>query len=173
MLNMSEKKFNKSIQKHEKNIEKLMKQQNGKFVNEIRQQQLQDKINEEQYMISLYERILDGDDSARDELHQAFVDRSAFTKASKNFEVAGDKLQSAGKDMMKFGMHATGAVWAPPVYLAYQGIKHARKKPKNETIEQDLIELVQEVEKAHKDGNITEEQKRDFIIDFVENYYKK
>lgn len=35
------KKFNKSIEKHEKNIAKLIKQQSGVFVNETKKQQLQ------------------------------------------------------------------------------------------------------------------------------------
>lgn len=170
---MNEKRINKSIQKHERNIEKLSKQQNGMFVNDAKKQQLQNKINEEQYMISLYERLKNGDDSAADELQQIFTEGSIFTKMGNQAEKTGDAMQRTGKGMVKAGLHTTAVVWTPPIYLAYRGVKAARNKPKNESVEQDLIELVQEVEKAHKDGQITEEQKRDYIIDFVDNYYKK
>lgn len=91
---------------------------------------------------------------------------------AEKMEAAGNKLQSTGKKMTKVGAHATGAVWTPVLYAGYQGVKHARKKPKNESIEQDLIELVKEVEQAEKQGKINEEQKREYIIDFVHNYYK-
>ena len=101
------------------------------------------------------------------------VENSIFYKMGDNLEKTGNSLQSTGGKIAKVGMHTTGAVWTPVIYLGYQGIKHARKKPKNESVEQDLIELIKEVEQAHKDGKITEEQKREYIIDFVDNYYKK
>ena len=137
----------------------------NKTKNERRREKLIEKIE-------LQKRLID-DPALADKMHQQNIDNSIFTKMGKGMESTGDNIQSAGKSMVKGGLHATGAVWTPVIYLGYQGIKHARKKPKNESVEQDLIELIKEVEQAHKDGKITEEQKREYIIDFVDNYYKK
>lgn len=104
--------------------------------------------------------------------HEESVANSKWTKAADKLESAGSKLQSAGDKMTKTGMHATGAVWSPVLYAAYQGHKLSKKQPKNESAEQDLIELINEVEQAHKDGKITEEEKREHIIGFVDNYYR-
>src|SRR5690625_1702839 len=111
MFNMNEKRINKSIQKHERNIEKLSKQKNGMFVNENKKQQLQNKIDKEQYMISLYERLKSGDNSAADELQQIFTEGSIFTKMGNQAEKTGESLQKTGKGMVKAGLHTTGAVW--------------------------------------------------------------
>lgn len=169
---MNEKKIDKSIEKHKKNIEKLTKQQSGRFMNESKKQQLQDKIDNENYMISLYNDLKNGDESAADKLHQAFIDNSKWTRAANASESIGNKMQSAGKSMTKAGLHTTAAVWTPAIYLGYQAVKQSRKQPKNETPEQDLIELINEVEKAHKDGKINEQQKKEYVIDFVDNYYR-
>jgi hypothetical protein len=140
--------------------EKLEKTKNGR-----RREKLIEKIEMQKSLID--------DPELADKMHREAVDSSAFTKIGNAAEKTGDKIQSAGKGMVKAGLHTTGAVWTPLIYLGYQGVKHARKKPKNASVEQDLIELIQEVEKAEKDGKITEEQKRGYIIDFVDNYYKK
>ncbi len=137
----------------------------NKTKNERRREKLIEKIE-------LQKRLID-DPALADQMHQQNIDNSIFTKMGKGMESTGGKMQSAGKGMVKAGLHTTGAVWTPAIYLGYQGIKHARKKPKNESVEQDLIELIKEVERAHKEGKITEEQKREYIIDFVDNYYKK
>lgn len=170
---MNLKRINKTIEKHEKNIAKLIKLQSGVFVNETKKQQLQEKINKENYMIDLYNDLKNGDESAAEKLRQAFIDDSAFTKLGNNLNKTGDALQSTGKGMVKAGAHTTAAVWTPALYVGYRGVKHLRNKPKNESVEQDLIELINEVEKAHKDGKITEEQKREYIINFVDEFYKK
>lgn len=169
---MNVKRINKTIEKHEKNIEKLMKQQNGMFVNENKKRQLQEKIDKENYMISLYNDLKNGDESARVKLQDAYTQDSVFTKIGNNLDKTGDSLQSTGKSMVKAGMHTTAAVWTPAIYLGYRGVKHVRNKPKNESVEQDLIELINEVEKAHKDGKITEAQKKEYVLDFVDNYYR-
>lgn len=142
-----------------------MEEKLNKTKNERRREKLIEKIE-------FQKRLID-DPALADKMRQESIDNSAFTKMGKGMESTGGKMQSAGKGMVKGGLHATGAVWTPVIYLGYQGIKHARKKPKNESVEQDLIELIKEVEQAHKDGKITEEQKREYIIDFVDNYYKK
>ena len=121
--------------------------------------------------INLHKQILD-DPSIADDIHKQNVENSAFTKVGNDLKEKGEGIKSAGKSITKAGAHATGAVWTPVLYAGYQGVKHARKKPKNESIEQDLIELVKEVEQAEKQGKINEEQKREYIIDFVDNYYK-
>ena len=169
---MNVKRINKTIEKHEKNIEKLMKQQNGMFVNENKKRQLQEKIDKENYMISLYNDLKNGDESARVKLQDAYTQDSVFTKIGENLDKTGDALQSTGKGMVKAGAHTTAAVWTPAIYLGYRGVKHLRNKPKNESVEQDLIELINEVEKAHKDGKITEAQKKEYVLDFVDNYYR-
>ncbi|SFK94862.1 hypothetical protein [Salinicoccus halodurans] len=105
--------------------------------------------------------------------YHATVENSNWTKAGNAADSIGKSMQSTGKKITKVGMHTTGAVWSPLIYAGYQGVKHARKKPKNETPEQDLIELIKEVEAAHRDGKIDEEQKRSYVLDFVDNYYRK
>src|SRR5699024_9631765 len=100
------------------------------------------------------------------------IEGSIFTKIGNNLDKVGTSMQSTGKGMIKAGMHTTAAVWTPAIYLGYRGVKHVRNKPKNESVEQDLIELINEVEKAHKDGKITEAQKKEYVLDFVDNYYR-
>lgn len=100
------------------------------------------------------------------------IEGSIFTKIGNNLDKVGTSMQSTGKGMVKAGMHTTAAVWTPAIYLGYRGVKHVRNKPKNESVEQDLIELINEVEKAHKDGKITEAQKKEYVLDFVDNYYR-
>lgn len=136
----------------------------NKTKNERRREKLIEKIE-------MQKRLID-DPALADKMHQQNIDNSIFTKMGKGMESTGDKMQSAGKGMVKGGLHATGAVWTPVIYLGYQGIKHVRNKPKNESVEQDLIELINEVEKAHKDGKITEAQKKEYVLDFVDNYYR-
>lgn len=136
----------------------------NKTKNERRREKLIEKIE-------MQKRLID-DPALADKMHQQNIDNSIFTKMGKGMESTGDKMQSAGKGMVKAGMHTTAAVWTPAIYLGYRGVKHVRNKPKNESVEQDLIELINEVEKAHKDGKITEAQKKEYVLDFVDNYYR-
>ena len=136
----------------------------NKTKNERRREKLIEKIE-------MQKRLID-DPALADKMHQQNIDNSIFTKMGKGMESTGDKMQSAGKGMVKAGMHTTAAVWTPAIYLGYRGVKHVRNKPKNESVEQDLIELINEVEKAHKDGKITEAQKKEYVLYFVDNYYR-
>ena len=136
----------------------------NKTKNERRREKLIEKIE-------MQKRLID-DPALADKMHQQNIDNSIFTKMGKGMESTGDKMQSAGKGMVKAGMHTTAAVWTPAIYLGYRGVKHVRNKPKNESVEQDLIELINEVEKAHKDGKITEAQKKEYVLDLVDNYYR-
>jgi len=169
---MKEKQAKKMIERHQSLADKYSKQLEKKRLSERKRKQLEQLRDENLEWVQDYERVIE-DPSHAEIIKQKHVDNSIFTKMGKGMESTGGKMQSAGKGMVKGGLHATGAVWTPVIYLGYQGIKHARKKPKNESVEQDLIELIKEVEQAHKDGKITEEQKREYIIDFVDNYYKK
>ena len=87
-------------------------------------------------------------------------------------ESTGQKLQQTGSKMTKVGLKTTAAVWTPPIFLGYLGVK-AVKKNKNSTPEDDLIELVKECKQAHKEGKIDEDTMKDYITDFVNEYYRK
>lgn len=81
----------------------------------------------------------------------------------------GEKLQKTGKSMQKAGLKTTAAVWTPGIYLGYKAVK----KVKGKSPESDLVSLVKECEEAHAAGKITEEQMKEYIIDFTNNYYRK
>ncbi|GKV65496.1 MULTISPECIES: BREX-1 system adenine-specific DNA-methyltransferase PglX [unclassified Sporosarcina] len=81
----------------------------------------------------------------------------------------GEKLQQTGKAMQKAGLKTTAAVWTPAVYLGYKAVKSV----KGRSPESDLVALVKECEEAHAAGKITEEQMKQYIIDFTNNYYRK
>jgi|SRR5690625_4335153 len=89
-------------------------------------------------------------------------------------ESTGQQLQKTGKSMTKLGLKTTAAVWTPPIFLGYLGVKAVKgKKDKNSNPESDLITLIKECEQAHKDGKIDEEAMKEYITDFVNNYYRK
>lgn len=165
------KSMEKKMAKIQKVIDKLEKQKDGAFVSESKKAKLQNSIDEKVFEQNLIERSIT-DESAQKELYDFYVNNSVFTKIGNNLDKTGDALQSTGNSMVKAGAHTTAAVWTPALYVGYRGVKHLRNKPKNESVEQDLIELINEVEKAHKDGKITEAQKKDYVLDFVDNYYR-
>lgn len=86
-------------------------------------------------------------------------------------ENAGNKMQQVGGSMQKAGLKTTAAVWTPAIYLGYKAVKKARSN--NGTPEGDLIELVKECEQAHKQGKIDEATMKEYIIEFVNNHYRK
>ena len=169
---MKEKQARKMMAKYQAKADKFNKQLEKKRLSDRKRAELEQLRDENLEWVEDYQKVIE-DPSHADVIYQKHVDNSIFTKMGNTADKTGDRLQSAGKGMVKAGLHTTGAVWTPVIYAGYQGVKHFRNKPKNESIEQDLIELVQEVEQAHKDGEITEKQKREYIIDFVDNYYKK
>lgn len=93
---------------------------------------------------------------------------------AKNTEDTGQKLERTGKKMVRTGMKTTAITWTPAIYLAYKGVKKIRKKNStHSTPEQDLIELIKECEQAHKEGKIDEETMKEYITEFVNEYYRK
>lgn len=135
----------------------------------LKLKQLERRRKAEQKMADIYKERMEMIESPE---YQETIANSKWTKAAEKMDSIGNKMQSTGKGMVKAGMHTTAAVWTPAIYLGYRGVKHVRNKPKNESVEQDLIELINEVEKAHKDGKITEAQKKEYVLDFVDNYYR-
>lgn len=162
----------KQIDKLQPKVDEYDKQLDDPKLSDRRRAKLEEKKQKIVDKIEMHERIKI-DPSYADELQRQYTENSIFTKAGKKMERTGAAFDKAGRGMVKAGLHTTGAVWTPVIYAGYQGIKHARKKPKNETPEQDLIELIKEVEKAQKDGKIDEAQKREYILDFVDNYYRE
>lgn len=162
----------KNIEKSRRKIEQYEKDLNKALISGRKKDKLQSWIDEENDKIEKQKRLIE-DPGYADQLLEEMTENSKFTKIAKGLDKTGDALQSTGKGMVKAGAHTTAAVWTPAIYLGYQVVKQSRKQPKNESIEQDLIELIQEVEKAHKDGKITEEQKREYIINFMDEFYKK
>lgn len=161
----------KNIDKSKRKIEQYEKDLNKAFTSGRKKDKLQSWIDEEHANIEQQKQLIE-DPGYAEELHQEMINNSKWTKAANKAESVGNKMQSAGKTMTKAGLHTTAAVWTPAIYLGYQAVKQSRKQPKNETPEQDLIELINEVEKAHKDGKINEQQKKEYVIDFVDNYYR-
>jgi len=161
-----------NIKEAKEKIEEIDEQLSDPNLGEWKKKHL-DKKKKNKLEFIEYQTALKEDPEYAEKLHQKYINESKFTNLGDKFESAGEKMQNVGSKMTKAGLHATGAVWTPVIYAGYHTVKQARKKPKNESIEQDLIELIQEVEQAHNDGKITEEQKRAYVIDFVDNFYKK
>ncbi|MFB4471763.1 hypothetical protein ACDI16_02195 [Oceanobacillus caeni] len=86
-------------------------------------------------------------------------------------EETGNQLKNTGKSMTKVGLKTTAITWTPAIYLGYKGVK--KIKEKNSTPESDLVSLVKECEQAYKDGKIDEDTMKEYITDFVNNYYRK
>ncbi|WP_037592507.1 hypothetical protein [Sporosarcina sp. D27] len=88
---------------------------------------------------------------------------------AKKSEETGAKLQQTGKTMQKAGLKTTAVMWTPAIFLGYKAIKSVKGK----SPESDLVTPVKECEQAHAGGKITEEQMKEYIIDFTDNYYRK
>lgn len=161
----------KNIEKSRRKIEQYEKDLNKALISGRKKDKLQSWIVEENDKIEKQKRLIE-DPGYADQLLEEMTENSKFTKIAKELEKTGDALQSTGKGMVKAGAHTTAAVWTPALYVGYRGVKHLRNKPKNESVEQDLIELINEVEQAEKDGKITEAQKKEYILDFVDYYYR-
>lgn len=83
-------------------------------------------------------------------------------------EKTGGDLQRVGGSMQRAGLKTTAAVWTPAVYVGYKAVK----KVKGKSPESDLVALIKECEEAHKKGDITEEQMKEYVTDFVNRYYR-
>lgn len=88
---------------------------------------------------------------------------------SNKLETNGAKMQETGKAMQKAGLKTTAIVWTPVIYAGYKVAKNVKGK----SAESDLVTLIKECEQAHADGQITEEQMKEYILDFANNYYRK
>ncbi|MGE6370634.1 hypothetical protein ACQKDB_16020 [Planococcus kocurii] len=80
----------------------------------------------------------------------------------------GSKMQDTGKAMQKAGLKTTAIVWTPVIYAGYKVAKNVKGK----SAESDLVTLIKECEQAHADGQITEDQMKEYIVDFTNNYYR-
>ncbi|SDX64807.1 hypothetical protein [Salimicrobium album] len=85
-------------------------------------------------------------------------------------ESTGEAMQRTGKSMTKAGMKTTAITWTPVIYGGYKAVQHSKKK--NQTPEQELMDLVKECEQAYKDKKIDEATMKHYITDYVENYYR-
>lgn len=172
----------KHIDRHMKQIEFLDKQlekyPEGPVYksNMKRKQKHLEKIN-------LHKQIIADPEVAR-RIHQERVDNSVFTKTGNALTQGGESMKKTGKNMSKVGMHATGAVWTPVLYVGYQGIKKARKNKKEKEFQEDvrfyketrgtdsvIAGLATECEEAYKDGKIDKEQFKHFLNDYIDNMY--
>lgn len=81
----------------------------------------------------------------------------------------GRKLQETGKSMQKAGLKTTAVVWTPAIYAGYKIAKNVKGK----SAESDLVTLVKECEQAHAEGKITEAEMKEYVVSFVDNYYRK
>lgn len=176
-MDKRQKKVQKNIDKYQAEADKLEKEL-SKNIRKGKREKLEAEYSAALENLEDRRKLYDDPDYI-DVIHQKYIDNSIFTKVGnasgaigENLKNTGESIQDSGRSALRGGLHATGAVWAPPIYLGYQAIKQSRKKPKNKTQEQDLIELIQQLEAAEKDGKINEEQKREFIISFVDDYYR-
>lgn len=88
---------------------------------------------------------------------------------SNKLETKGAQLQETGKSMQKAGLKTTAVVWTPAIYAGYKIAKNVKGK----SAESDLVTLVKECEQAHADGKITEVEMKEYVVSFVDNYYRK
>lgn len=97
------------------------------------------------------------------------IEKSEFWgKVAEKTTTTGEKLQRTGNSMTRVGLKTTAAVWTPAVFGAYKVGKALKDKPK----EDDLITVIKECQQAHKDGKITEDEMKQHILEFTNNYYK-
>lgn len=97
------------------------------------------------------------------------IEKSEFWgKLAEKTTTTGEKLQRPGNSMTRVGLKTTAAVWTPAVFGTYKVGKALKDKPK----EDDLITVIKEWQQAHKDGKITEDEMKQHILEFTNNYYK-
>lgn len=97
------------------------------------------------------------------------IEKSDFWfRLAEKSTTTGEKLQRTGNSMTRVGLKTTAAVWTPAVFGAYKVGKALKDKPK----EDDLITVIKECQQAHKDGKITEDEMKQHILEFTNNYYK-
>lgn len=101
--------------------------------------------------------------------NKKYIEKSAFWQnLADKAETTGNKLQNVGGKMQKVGLKTTAAVWTLALYGAYKVGKSLKNKPK----EDDLIKFIKECQTAYKDGKITENEMKEHILTFTNNYYK-
>ncbi|MBZ5203210.1 hypothetical protein HU147_18565 [Planomicrobium chinense] len=142
-------------------------------------QELQAKINERNDQIEMLKAQLNHKSIDKKETKRITKEIANLEKMNKKaafwggvstkLETGGAQLQQTGKSMQKAGLHTTAAVWTPVIYAGYR----VAKSVKGKSPESDLVSLVKECEQAHAEGKITEEQMKEYIIDFTNNYYRK
>lgn len=160
------------IEEHQKDVDKFQKkidEIDERLTGESSNRKIMKLEKEKEKFISKRDRS----QHLKDRIVTGEINDTKGMKFANKMDSIGNKMQSTGKAMTKAGLHTTAAVWTPAIYLGYQAVKQSRKQPKNESVEQDLIELINEVEQAHKEGKITEDEKRGHIINFVDEFYKK
>lgn len=184
-----DKKEIKRIERHEKIIQRIEKQiefldkQLAKYPegpvyksNMKRKQKQLDKIQMQKNLIA--------DPNLAQKIFQERVDNNVFTKAGNNIDKAGKSMKTFSDKMTKVGMHTTGAVWTPVLYVGYQGIKKSRKNKKEKEFQEDvrfyketrgtdsvIAGLATECEEAYKDGKIDKAQFKHFLNDYIDNMY--
>ena len=127
---------------------------------------LQKKIDKWTSTIEEYEKALD-DPLYLDEIQKGYEDNNVFGRLQNSAEKTSDNLRTFSDKTAKAGLHLTGATWAPGIYLAYQTVKSAKRASKS-----DLVKLIKEVEEAENKGAVSPEQAREYIVTFVNDYYK-
>lgn len=142
-------------------------------------QDLQTTINNRIHEIEELQTRLDGGKLDKKEAKKATKEIANLEKMNKKaafwggvsnkLETNGAKLQDTGKAMQKAGLKTTAVVWTPVIYAGYKAVKSVKGK----SPESDLVELVKECEEAHKQGHITEEQMKEYIVDFTINHYRQ
>ena len=142
-------------------------------------QDLQTIINERIEQIQTLQAQLDSGTLDKKEAKKATKEIANLEKMNKKaafwggmsnkLETNGAKMQETGKAMQKAGLKTTAIVWTPVIYAGYKVAKNVKGK----SAESDLVTLIKECEQAHADGQITEEQMKEYIVDFTNNYYRK
>lgn len=140
---------------------------------------LADIINERQQQINLLQAQLDAGTLDKKEAKRAEKEIKSLEKMNKKaefwggvsnqLETKGAALQETGKSMQKAGLKTTAVVWTPAIYLGYKAVKSVKGK----SAESDLVTLVKECEQAHAEGKITEAEMKEYVVSFVDNYYRK
>lgn len=140
---------------------------------------LDDIINERQQQINLLQAQLDAGTLDKKEAKRAEKEIKSLEKMNKKaefwggvsnkLETKGAALQETGKSMQKAGLKTTAVVWTPAIYAGYKIAKNVKGK----SAESDLVTLVKECEQTHAEGKITEAEMKEYVISFVDNYYRK
>lgn len=140
---------------------------------------LADIINERQQQINTLQAQLDAGTLDKKEAKRAEKEIKSLEKMNKKsefwggvsnkLETKGAALQETGKSMQKAGLKTTAVVWTPAIYAGYKIAKNVKGK----SAESDLVTLVKECEQAHAEGKITEAEMKEYVVSFVDNYYRK